>query len=204
MVPSMRGRLARGAALVAASCAAALLGCGAPSGRSAGDHVTAAAGGEAATTNAARAAGPAATAPVSFADVAGIQAELSRHRGHPVVLNFWATWCGPCVEELPDLALLARDFDGKGPDFIGVSLDGWVFGSDSEAEEKVRGALKESGVAYVNLIYRGDQDTLLEGFKLPGPIPYSVLYDRDGREVKTWAGRVRPGELREEIARLRS
>ncbi len=179
------------AAMAALACAAAFFGCGAPSGRAAGDGPPAAASGMAA-------------APVSFADVAGIHAEVSRHRGRPVVLNFWATWCGPCVEELPDLAVLARDFAGPGPDFIGVSLDGWVFGSDSEAEDKVRAMLKDSGVAYVNLIYRGDQDTLLEGFKLPGPIPYSVLYDRAGREVKSWAGRVSTAELRKEIARLPS
>jgi cytochrome c biogenesis protein CcmG, thiol:disulfide interchange protein DsbE len=144
--------------------------------------------------------GPA--APLSFADLGRIHTELAARRGRPVLLNFWATWCIPCVEELPDLAALAREYASGGPDFLGVSFDAWVTGDGAETEEKVRGALARAGVGYANLIYRGDQDPLLEAFRLPGPIPHSILYDGEGKMVASWNGKVEIAELREAVASL--
>ena len=155
-----------------------------------------------AATGAPTAAGPAAT--VSFADLDGLHADLARRRGRPVLVNFWATWCAPCVEEMPGLAALAREYAGRGPDFVGVSLDAWVTGEGEETRAKVLGALATAGVAYPNLIYRGDQDPIVNAFHLPGPIPYSVLYDRAGREVKAWAGPVPIDDLRRALTALPS
>jgi thiol-disulfide isomerase/thioredoxin len=142
---------------------------------------------------------------VAFAGLDGIRADLqARQRaGRAVVLNFWATWCVPCLDELPDLAKLSREFAASGPDFVGVSLDGWVTGDGPETEEKVKAFLAKTGVSYANFIYQGDQDPLLSGFDLPGAIPYSALYDRDGRKVTSWEGMIDPGELRRAIAGLR-
>jgi thiol-disulfide isomerase/thioredoxin len=133
-----------------------------------------------------------------------IQTELEarRNAGRPVLLNFWATWCGPCIEELPDLSVLSREFGDDGPELIGLSLDTWVFSSEAEAEERVRAALKRAGVSYVNLIHRGEQDPLLESFDLPGPLPYSVLYDGEGREVTSWNGKVVLEQLRRAASKL--
>ena len=58
------------------------------------------------------------------------------------------------------------------------------------------------GVGYANLIYRGEQNPLLSGFKMPGPIPYSILYDAHGRIAATWTGPVAIDELREKAAGL--
>src|SRR5262245_15533005 len=87
-------------------------------------------GSSAATAPAAPAAKPAdtgtvAAAPVKFVDLKGLKAELAERRksGRPVLLNFWATWCAPCVDELPDLGNLARELGDKDPEIIGVSLD---------------------------------------------------------------------------------
>ena len=147
----------------------------------------------------------AAPAAVSFANVDGIHSDLKMRQraGRAVVLNFWATWCVPCVDELPDLAKLSREFAASGPDFVGVSLDGWVTGDGAETEEKVKAFLARTGVSYTNFIYRGDQDPLLSGFDLPGAIPYSALYDRDGRKVTSWEGMIDPADLRRAIAGLR-
>lgn len=103
-------------------------------------------------------------------------------------MNFWATWCVPCVEELPDLARLAREHAGVA--VLGVSFDAWVTGDGPETEGKVKGFLSVAGVSYPNLIYRGDQDPVLEAFELSGGIPYSILYDRDGRVVERWDGKI--------------
>jgi len=147
------------------------------------------------------AAGGGKPADVGYADLEGIREALAARRGHPVFLNFWATWCAPCIEELPELGRLARDYDG-GPRFVGVSLDAWVTGSGRETEDRVRGALRHAGIDYDNLIYNGDQDMLLEGFNLPGSIPYSILYDGQGRPVATWDGQVETATVRKEIDAL--
>ena len=139
-------------------------------------------------------------APVSFADLGRIHAELAARHGRPVFVNFWASWCVPCVQELPDLASLARENGPQGAVFLGISLDGWVTGNGAETEEKVKRALAEAGVGYANLIYRGDQDSLIEGFRLPGPIPYSVLYGPQGQQVGNWAGKAPIEEVRLAIA----
>jgi thiol-disulfide isomerase/thioredoxin len=121
-------------------------------------------------------------------------------------VNFWATWCGPCVEELPALAGLARESAGTGPaggaEFLGVSLDAWVYADEAEAESRVRDLLAKSGLTYPNLIYRGEQDPLLNSFAMPGPIPYSVLYDADGKSIATWSGSVPIDELRRRLHEL--
>ena len=143
-----------------------------------------------------------AEAPVAFAKLADLHSEVAAHRGRPVLLNFWATWCIPCVEELPDLAALARDYEESGPDFVGVSLDAWVTGGGEETERKVRDMLAAAGVTYTNLIYEGDQDPILSAFDLPGPIPYSILLDRDGRRAAAWESAVDIEGFREAVAAL--
>ena len=139
---------------------------------------------------------------VEFADLDRIHATLEGLRGRPAFVNFWATWCVPCVDELPDLAALAREDDVAGGGFLGISLDAWITGNGAETEDKVRRALAAAGVAYPNLIYRGDQDPLIEGLDLPGPIPYSVLCDGQGRRVASWTGPAAIEEVRRAIAAL--
>jgi thiol-disulfide isomerase/thioredoxin len=150
-------------------------------------------------STAARGAG-AVEARVEFADLDRIHATLQGLRGRPLFVNFWATWCVPCVDELPDLAALAREDDVAGGGFLGVSLDAWITGNGAETEDKVRRALAAAGVGYPNLIYRGDQDPLIEGLDLPGPIPYSVLYDGQGKRVASWTGPAAIEEVRRAIA----
>jgi len=176
--------------------------------REAGGRAAASAAGSAAAPDgrtAPAASGPEAgpAAPVSFADLSGIQSSLKSRRGRPLFVNFWATWCAPCLEEMPLLASLARDSKSDGPEFLGISVDAWVSGDGAETEEKVRRALVGAGVAYTNLIYRGDQDPLVNAFHLPGPIPYSVLYDREGHEAGAWVGPIEAGALGRAVAGLR-
>jgi thiol-disulfide isomerase/thioredoxin len=139
-------------------------------------------------------------AKVEFADLDRIHATLGGLRGRPVFVTFWATWCVPCVEELPDLAALSREDGVAGAGFLGISLDAWVTGNGTETEDKVKRSLADAGVGYLNLIYRGDQDPLIEGLQLPGPIPYSVLYDAQGKQVASWTGKAAIQEVREGIA----
>ncbi len=99
-------------------------------------------------------------------------------------------------------AAAAREHEGRGPNFVGISLDAWIVGSESESEARVRATLARQGSGYLNIIYRGDQRPLLEAFDLPGPIPHSILYDSGGRVLTTWNGPVVMRELLEEVERL--
>jgi len=166
-------------------------------------------GGAPPASGAAKAATPAGSpalqaASVRFAGLEEVRTELeARHKaGRPVLLNFWATWCVPCIEELPGLGDLAREWGDEGPAIIGVSLDPWVFPEEQEAEAKVRALLARTRVAYTNLIYKGEQDPLLNAFDLPGPIPYSILYGRDGRVIVTYVGPVILEDVRRAAADL--
>ncbi len=60
-------------------------------------------------------------APVTTAD--GKPGSLSVLKGRPIVVNFWASWCGPCVEEMPALSQLQRDYAKKGIQFVGLGVD---------------------------------------------------------------------------------
>jgi thiol-disulfide isomerase/thioredoxin len=146
------------------------------------------------------ASGAAGGAKPEFADLDRIHATLAGLRGRPLFVHFWATWCVPCVEELPDLAALSREDAVRGTGFVGISLDAWVTGNGHETEDRVKRALADAGVGYTNLIYQGDQDPLLEGFQLPGPIPYSVLYDGQGQRTASWTGKAAIEEVRQAIA----
>ena len=74
------------------------------------------------------AAGPPSIAPAalyaaSFQDDAGVRQPLGQFQGRLLVLNFWATWCGPCREEMPGFARLHARWKEKGVQFLGVSAE---------------------------------------------------------------------------------
>lgn len=107
----------------------------------------------------------------------GDSVRLSSFRGHPVLVNFWAMWCTPCVAELPDLVALQKEFGPRGLRFVGVSVD-------RRPPGQVRAFLEEHGVNWLNL-------TDLEGrvdriFGWESGLPKTILLDRQGRTVVWW------------------
>jgi len=108
---------------------------------------------------------------------------LSAMRGKVVLLDFWASWCAPCLVELPHLAALKKRNAGR-LEIIGVAMD------DSEAN--ARDALKRFPVNYP--VVMGD----LPLAKLYGGVlglPEVYLIGRDGKVIKSWRGDFRPAEL---------
>jgi thiol-disulfide isomerase/thioredoxin len=114
--------------------------------------------------------------------------------GKPLVVNHWATWCGPCVEELPYFAEIARRFDGKA-DFVGVAWDNLEEkATDSgAAQDSVRAAivkvLVKTGVRFPIVVAPGGTEALAKRFKLLGEsVPQTFVFDASGKRVFEFLG----------------
>jgi thiol-disulfide isomerase/thioredoxin len=121
-------------------------------------------------------------APLNYTlkDMNGIDVKLESFKGKIILLNFWATWCGPCREEMPLLDRVGSVWAGKGLQVVGVAID------DPEA---VRRYLKDNPVGYPILVDgQADPDPSLLFGDTRSVLPYSVLIGRDGRLVDTRMG----------------
>ena len=120
-------------------------------------------------------------------------ATLTALRGKPVLLNLWATWCAPCIEELPTLNRLATDVGPRGH-VIALSQD---IGDDPAP---MRAFLKQRGWDQIAAWH--DPDNAI-GLHYGGSLPTTILFDAQGREVLRvtgaldWYGDEAKGLLRE-------
>jgi len=121
-------------------------------------------------------------------DLRGQAVELPRaYLGRPVLLNLWASWCGPCVREMPELDRFARAQGANGTQVVGIALD------DAGAVEAF---LQRTPVNYPLLIDApGPRDAGVRLGNPKGVLPYSVLLDAQGRVVKQKIGPFMPGEI---------
>src|ERR1017187_6028916 len=81
-------------------------------------------------------------ADLNLSDMSGKKVHLKDYRGKIVVLNFWATWCGPCREEMPMMVEAEKVWGPKGVVFIGASLD------DNKSRKNIPAFLKEFGISF--------------------------------------------------------
>ena len=132
-----------------------------------------------------------------------IKREIAARRGAPLLVNFWALWCEPCVAELPDLARIESRFASSGVRVMGVNCDLLVEDDSDSVRARVSRTLKTAGVAYPNFMYSGGQDALAGALGLPGAFPFSVLLGANGKELKRWTRRLQLPELEAELARVR-
>lgn len=123
--------------------------------------------------------------PIEIVDFDGLEARLPELRGEGMLLNFWAIWCAPCVEELPELVEVAHEYRERGGRVVGISYDLMVAGSDpTTIEAKMRKFLDRQGLDIPVLIYdEDDEDSINERFDLPGGLPVTLAIDEDGQIV---------------------
>lgn len=121
----------------------------------------------------------------AFVDIDGRQRMLAEWDGQPLLLNFWASWCGPCREEMPALDRIGRDTPLA---VVGVALD------DADA---VRRFLATTPVHYPILVASSGTDPSAAFGNLRGALPYSVLIGRDGRILRQRLGGLDAGQLRD-------
>ncbi|MBF0528262.1 MAG: TlpA family protein disulfide reductase [Deltaproteobacteria bacterium] len=117
----------------------------------------------------------------SLPDLNGGQVRLSQLKGRIVMLNFWATWCPPCREEIPWFVSLQDEYGPQGLTIVGVSVD-------SEEMSSVRSFSLKYRINYP-VLYAGDQ--IEEVVKKVGGfrgIPTTILLDRQGKVVKKLTG----------------
>jgi peroxiredoxin len=124
-------------------------------------------------------------------DADGKNVRLSALQGRIVIVNFWATWCHGCQQEVPSFIEVQRKYVDRGLTIIGVSVDddGW---------KSVRPWIKERRVNYSIVLGNGD---LSQEYGVTG-LPETVLVDREGRVANTFAGVVDRTALEQQIQAL--
>jgi thiol-disulfide isomerase/thioredoxin len=131
---------------------------------------------------------------ITLPDAAGHQQALAQWPGKVVVVNFWATWCVPCREEMPEFVRMQKEFGDRGLQFVGIAIDDAA---------KVDRFARELGLNYPALI--GGSGALELSKTLGndyGVLPFTVVIDRSGRIARTQLGPLKEAELRSILSQL--
>ncbi len=137
-------------------------------------------------------AATAAAPTVPAIDAAGLRKQVTSHKNKVVVVNFWATWCGPCVEEFPGLVALQKKYKAKGLDLVTVSFD-----NPRDVAGKVKPFLVKAGLTTGTFVNKSGAE-IDEGYlkylepKLPSDasiaLPRTYVFARNGKLVKVMEG----------------
>jgi thiol-disulfide isomerase/thioredoxin len=144
-----------------------------------------------------------ATAAVPTVDAKGLKQQVAARKGKVVVVNMWATWCGPCVKEYPALIKFGKTNAGRGVDLMTVSFD-----TPKRDDAKVSAFLKKNGQSKGAFINKNGLD--VEGYpqllepKLPAdsdfPLPRTYIFDRKGKLVKVLTNEQTVASLQKAVA----
>jgi peroxiredoxin len=135
---------------------------------------------------------PAAAIDFALQDLSGKPVKLSGYRGKIVLVNFWATWCGPCRFEIPVFVKLKRQYQKRGFEVIGISMDE---GSQEEVAEFAR----QYEINYPVVI---GAFAKLDAFGTIKALPTSFVIDRDGRIHSRHQGLLGLNEIENELPKL--
>lgn len=111
-------------------------------------------------------------------------------RGEVVLLNVWATWCGPCREEMPDLQAIQEDYADGGLRVVGVSID------QAHARGEVRSFLEDHGITFA--VLHDAEGRIARTFRTVG-VPETFLIGADGTLLARWIGRIDPAAVRRRL-----
>jgi thiol-disulfide isomerase/thioredoxin len=124
---------------------------------------------------------PAALLASEMTDLSGRKFKLSDYSGKLVVMNLWATWCGPCRQEIPDFVELHAEYKGRDVVMLGVTME-----DERNTKDQIEEFAKDFGIEYRNGLAERD---LYVGLLQPGfQIPQTYVLSRDGRVLKKFLG----------------
>jgi thiol-disulfide isomerase/thioredoxin len=127
---------------------------------------------------------------VSLPDLDGKPRSLSEWHGRPLLINFWATWCEPCLREIPLLEKLRARHAQEGLEVIGIAID---------FREAVAGYVKRAGVTYPVLIAEDDA-TAPKAFGVGLGLPTTVVASREGQIVASHLGELNEAQAEKLLA----
>jgi len=149
-----------------------------------------------------RARGLKASAPVRAVNAEEMQALLKRDGKHPLLVNYWATWCDPCRDEFPELVKIDADYRNKGLDFIAITLDDLV--DIKTAVPKFLQTMNAKMPVYLLNVADPEPAIKLVDSDWTGALPATFLFDNNGKVVYKHFGRVNSVELRAAIQKVMS
>jgi thiol-disulfide isomerase/thioredoxin len=131
---------------------------------------------------------------IAMADRNGVSRELTEWKGRPLIVNFWATWCGPCRDEIPLLKTLRNERASDQLEVVGIAID---------ARDDVLKYARDIGIDYPILIGEKDGYAAAEAFGVSLVLPFSVFADRKGRIVTLKVGELHANEAAFILDRVR-
>ncbi|WP_263381615.1 TlpA family protein disulfide reductase [Granulicella arctica] len=133
----------------------------------------------------------AADKPIKFKDRAGATHTIAELRGHPAVVNFWATWCGPCKDEMPRLQKLSETYALKNVQFVAISLDA------PDTRNKIDATLATAGFKIP--VWLGATDRTLTDLKLGILVPATLILDENGEVVGKIEGEAKDVDIQSRL-----
>jgi len=127
---------------------------------------------------------------LNLPDLDGRPQPIAQWRGKVLVVNFWASWCKPCVDEMPALSRMNSHYTAWGVQFVGIGVD---------AAEKLAAFVRTTPVSYPVLV--ASPAAAMPGLQVKG-LPYTVVIGRDGRIEMTRLGRIDEESLEPVLRRL--
>ncbi len=130
-------------------------------------------------------------AELNLKDIAGQRVRLRDLRGKVVVLNFWATWCGPCKAELPMLVEANKEYGSRGVVFLAASLD------DEKTRQLVPAFVGEHHIGFP--VWLGATGDDLEKLGMGEAVPATAFLDQEGHIQARILGQLRQEDLKERL-----
>ncbi len=127
-------------------------------------------------------------------DVKGDMQPFSQWKGNVLLVNFWATWCAPCQEEIPEFIQAQEAYRDKGLVLIGIAVD---------QSDRVASFSRDFGINYPVVVGDLDAFALAEAMGNPqGSLPFTVILNRSGEMVYSHLGRIKIDEIEKIIKPL--